>query len=196
MVLLLETALRVQSVIAVANAANDLGNESEDDDEGDDDVWADADEEEVVEDWEDALDEESVIENADGPNKTWTKNDGSRFPDSPAKFWVETETRPKQLPVSPAKFWVEAETRPKQLPVSPAKFWVEAETRPKQLPVSFHNNCALPCDFGAHYICTFLYDSLWNSALVNHGDNIKIAEYNFVECSKNPSVAKFIKELF
>ena len=141
LVLLLETALRVQSAIAFANAANDLGNESEDDDEGDDDVWVDA-EGEAVEDWEDALDEESVIENADGPNKTWTKNDGSRFPDSPAKFWVETETRPKQL------------------------------------PVSFHNNCALPCDFEP-YLSLNTY-SLWNSALVNYGDSIKIAEYKFV----------------
>ena len=99
MVLLMEMALIVQSAIALANAANDLGNESEDDDEGDDDVWVDAEEEEAVEDWKDALDEESVIENADRP-KTWTKNDGIRFPDSPVKFWVEAETRPKQLPVS------------------------------------------------------------------------------------------------
>ena len=83
MVLLLDTALRVQSAIAlVADVANDLGNELEDGYEGDDDVWVDAEEEEdAVEDWEDALDKESVIENADRL-KTWTKTDGICFPTS------------------------------------------------------------------------------------------------------------------
>ena len=49
-----------QTSLALADVAHDLGKEGKDGDEGNDDVWVDA-EEEAVDDWEDALDKGSVI---------------------------------------------------------------------------------------------------------------------------------------